>query len=243
LGVGGEKWRETGPNYCLLLETMTSSSVTTSSLYDIIGMLRRQNQMGSISPVEFVAGYILSHLIERDPTRWLLGRRRNPLPLPAPAPAPAPEAPGAPALGSVSPHSEGVAGPWAPLSSFPWMSVQLEAGGSVRQKLESSSTWSVVDLFNNWNFRKIPSYVNDALVNWALGRRKVHLLFSLPSPLEVLQMQARGHRCVTAFCEPLELSRILQDSCMFSPFSPLCGLLHLPSLPARSASSNRRSSL
>lgn len=180
-----------------------SSSSASSSLGGVIALLRSQSQRGLLTPVEFVAAYVVTHLITRDPSRWLGARRVPPL------------------SASLSP-SRHVATPlplhqqpsllsssWQPFSAFPW----LDFTPSVRRKLEQSSTTNLVQLFDHWNMKKVPSYVNEAVVSWALGRRKVHLLFTLPTPLEVLQMQAQGYRCVTAFCEPHELTRILQDHC------------------------------
>ena len=44
---------------------------------------------------------------------------------------------------------------------------------------------------------------------WFRGKRRgLRLLFHIPLPSQVLEMQAHGERCVTAFCEPSQLFKI-----------------------------------
>jgi hypothetical protein len=44
---------------------------------------------------------------------------------------------------------------------------------------------------------QFPEMSSRALCAWSLGQRKVRLLFAMPATLEILQLQARGERCVS----------------------------------------------
>lgn len=80
--------------------------------------------------------------------------------------------------------------------------VRHKCGGSLEDV-------SVIDLFARFQFvgiRNKDNYINNCLVNWALGRRPCVLLFRIPSPMEVLRMQSRGTRVVTLFTTRQELS-------------------------------------
>lgn len=59
----------------------------------------------------------------------------------------------------------------------------------------------LVRLFATRDVYKLPRSVSEALVAWAAGRRKVDLLFSVPSPHAVLSLQARGRRCVSLLAD------------------------------------------
>lgn len=50
-------------------------------------------------------------------------------------------------------------------------------------------------------------YVNRSIVCWAFGLRPFHLMFRIPSPLEVLVQQADGKRVVTMFTTKKDLER------------------------------------
>jgi hypothetical protein len=50
-------------------------------------------------------------------------------------------------------------------------------------------------------------YVNRSIVCWAYGLRPFHLMFRIPSPLEVLLQQADGKRVITMFSSKKDLER------------------------------------
>lgn len=56
---------------------------------------------------------------------------------------------------------------------------------------------AVVKLFAERELLGLPRAAPEALVAWAAGKRRVDLTFSMPSPRELLAMQARGRRCVS----------------------------------------------
>jgi len=217
----------------------SSSSSSISAIASIISTLRRDYESNCLTPVEFVAAYIMAIVKMNHQSRWMGGRRprsnsnshSNSNLQPAvnnDANDQLNLATATSSLSSLSLSSSSSASPptppllntslfnistnlpaakWRKLSEFEW----LELSESDKKKLQGSGAFSFIDLFHEWHLCKLPEYVNDAIVNWANGRRRVKLMFSAPTPLEMLQLQASGYRCVTAFCEESELSRILQD--------------------------------
>jgi hypothetical protein len=80
--------------------------------------------------------------------------------------------------------------------------VRRSAGGrflqaELRPPLPSTSTSPWVRLFAEHALYRIPSAVPQALLSWAEGSRPVDLLFHVPSPGDVLSVQARGRRIVS----------------------------------------------
>jgi hypothetical protein len=59
----------------------------------------------------------------------------------------------------------------------------------------------VLRLFATRDLYRLPRVVSEALVAWARGRRRVTVLSCLPSPPEVLAMQAGGRRCVSLLAD------------------------------------------
>jgi hypothetical protein len=55
----------------------------------------------------------------------------------------------------------------------------------------------IVRVFATRELFGLPRAAPEALVGWATGRRRVALGFTMPTPRELLAMQARGVRCVT----------------------------------------------
>lgn len=52
-------------------------------------------------------------------------------------------------------------------------------------------------LFAEHRLRRLPEAVPSALIAWSEGQRRVDLLFHVPTPRDVLALQARGRRCVS----------------------------------------------
>src|SRR5262249_9657116 len=68
----------------------------------------------------------------------------------------------------------------------------------------SASPW--VRLFAERELYRIARAVHEALVGWADGQRPLALLFHVPSPREVLALQARGRRCVSLLAPEIDPS-------------------------------------
>lgn len=54
-----------------------------------------------------------------------------------------------------------------------------------------------LNVFNHYGLRKMPLRAQNALVQWAYGNYPIELLHFTPTPWQILEMQAIGHRCVS----------------------------------------------
>lgn len=76
-------------------------------------------------------------------------------------------------------------------------------------KISCCENVRVMDIFNNFQLygikKNINNFVNQSLVNWALGDRLFDLMFNIPEPMDVLKQQAYGRRVITVFKEKNEL--------------------------------------
>ena len=66
-----------------------------------------------------------------------------------------------------------------------------------RPPLRSGAASPWVRLFAERELCRVPSPVPRALLAWAEGERPVDLSFSIPTPRDLLRLQARGRRCVS----------------------------------------------
>jgi len=64
---------------------------------------------------------------------------------------------------------------------------------------------SLVELFAYFALPRVPVFVNTEIVSWAAGERTLELLFHMPSPRELLSLQATGKRVITAWLQESEL--------------------------------------
>jgi hypothetical protein len=92
--------------------------------------------------------------------------------------------------------------------------------GSRSPALPCEGAPPAVRLFAEKRLRRVPSAAAQALVAWARGERAVDLLLHVPTPRDVLALQARGRRCVSlldddALAAPHEdgLAFALHDLC------------------------------
>lgn len=57
-----------------------------------------------------------------------------------------------------------------------------------------------------WRFRDVPLSAWNSLLLWRSRPQLLELRFDVPTPIEVLNMQTLGKRCVTIFCDPKQLA-------------------------------------
>lgn len=76
-----------------------------------------------------------------------------------------------------------------------------------------------------WRLHRVERVVAEALVAWAAGRRDVELLTRVPTPGELLALQARGRRCVSLLDDGVVvpphadgLAFVLHDLCHLEKF-------------------------
>jgi hypothetical protein len=76
---------------------------------------------------------------------------------------------------------------------------------------DNISDITVVEIFSKIRFTGIKkntdNFVNNSIVQWALGKRPYNIMCRVPSPLEVLRMQASGRRVITSFVTIDDMSK------------------------------------
>lgn len=87
------------------------------------------------------------------------------------------------------------------LSSLKFGADFLQRKSSKSKKIDLSqpiiSESYFIDLFENYKFKKMKPYVSEVLLNWLKGEWTMELITHIPSPTEVLELQAIGFRPVT----------------------------------------------
>ena len=99
-----------------------------------------------------------------------------------------------------------------PITSFPGL-IELISVSYLRSTLGTSIDLSRIrlsDIFLTCRLRGVNKnnndFVNSTLIEWMRGKRPFVLMFRIPSPMEVLRMQACGQRVVTMLTSLDELS-------------------------------------
>ncbi len=79
-------------------------------------------------------------------------------------------------------------------------------GGAVHLRNKGLEEVTLWQLLNRRHLKSLKQFVNECLVLWQVGQRPALLMHRVPSPIEVLEQQAKGHRVVTVFLERTELA-------------------------------------
>jgi len=87
-----------------------------------------------------------------------------------------------------------------------WKGSRLAQPLTADTPLESS-----INIFNNFALRGIPIEANRALIRWNAREYPLRLFFRVPEPLEVLDLQCEGFRCITAVVEIQELQGYVNE--------------------------------
>ncbi|CAE8614152.1 unnamed protein product [Polarella glacialis] len=77
-----------------------------------------------------------------------------------------------------------------------------------RMGLKNGQALTLCDLVQQARLIQIPEYVSSCLYNFYLGKRPLKLFWRVPSPEEVLEMQAEGQRCVSALISKKALQSV-----------------------------------
>jgi hypothetical protein len=91
------------------------------------------------------------------------------------------------------------------------LSSSSSSSSSSSPSSSSSTSMSIVSVFNRVRLLGIDqnkkNCVNDAVVRWAAGEWPFELMFSVPTPIQVLEQQARGRRVISVLVGLDELQR------------------------------------
>lgn len=160
-------------------------------LYPRVEALARSWIARQLTPAEAAALYILIYQRHRKPRMWLGGPHSNSFSF----------------LGDQKQaclYDLNFLGPWS---------------AGERRRLGQRPT--ALSVFEKFSVRAVPLSVNRALLSWAASFYPLTLTPEVPTPLEILEMQARGKRCVTMITNQTSMGKlILQQR------DPLGFLLH-----------------
>jgi len=79
--------------------------------------------------------------------------------------------------------------------------------------------FSLGDIFNSFALKSTPESVNRAILQWSTGDYPLELMFRIPGPIEVLDQQKNGRRCVTVLTKENQIKRFIlgeRDSLSFT---------------------------
>ncbi len=85
----------------------------------------------------------------------------------------------------------------------------FELNGWEKLKLENVSFY---EFFINFNLKGIPLASNRTMLNWLQANWPIICLHHIPTPRELLKMQANGSRCITLIINPDEISKMVLSS-------------------------------
>lgn len=91
-------------------------------------------------------------------------------------------------------------------------------GGLRRQALAYRGCASEIQLIAKYQICRLPLPAARALVGWANGERDTTLRRDIPSPQEMLRMQAEGTRCVSLLDRPDGFDFAVHDLCHLEKF-------------------------
>lgn len=105
-------------------------------------------------------------------------------------------------LGAKRPHFEIQHEMKTPLSSF-----GFSFEPNIQKRLEGIQ--NLGELFSSFAFKATPETVNRAILSWSNGSYGLELMFRIPTPVEVLDQQKQGRRCVTVITKANQLKNYI----------------------------------
>ena len=147
--------------------------------------LYKNNQM---KPYDLVGIFILLYLNIRRPNNWSNGQLKQ----------------------AITTNTKTLQSQSTKLTSHPFLLdiINIECickKLSIKPNSDAYNNLTIACIFNQLQFSGIKknkdNYINHSIVNWVLGQRPFHLMFIIPSPMQVLRQQMNGQRVVTLFKE------------------------------------------
>ena len=166
-------------------------------LYPTIQWCRIQYEAGSLSDYDVLGIYLLLYLGSRSPRSWCAGRLQPTMSLQYDIP-----------MDVIHQRSVMISEVPGLLDTIGGGDYQLRTMG-----IRDHQNVSILEIFNVLKLNGIKKnndhFVNRCLMLWA-GRDprcRLHLMFRIPTPMEVMRQQAQGERVVTVFTSITDLSR------------------------------------
>ena len=144
-----------------------------------------------LQPVDFAGAVLLAYMAFRRPKAWINGRLSSPvIPLD---------------------EQERICNTSRRLANLPLLVDLLDKSYICKKfKVDEIGDLTLLHVFNQMRFANIKqnsdNYINYSMVYWYGKQRPYVLMFSIPTPMEVLRMQAKGTRVVTVFVQEEELN-------------------------------------
>ena len=167
---------------------MSSLKDEAEIIFPILSMccdLYDRNQMNSY---DLVGIFILLYLNHRRPNNWSNGQLKQ----------------------AITTNTNTLQSQSTKLISYPFLLdiINIEyicKKSSVIHNSDEYNNLTIACIFNQLKFSGIKknkdNYINHSIVNWVLSQRPFHLMFTIPSPMQVLRQQMNGQRVVTLFRE------------------------------------------
>ncbi|ORX77218.1 hypothetical protein K493DRAFT_308921 [Basidiobolus meristosporus CBS 931.73] len=171
----------------------------TQELAATLQTFRAEFKNGSLTVSEFISAYIILFTANKRPNKWLTGKLNPTIEY---------------ELSWLYPEMQNATA--ASLCKYQdELGISPQDLSRLRKMLpkgDSEKELTFTDVFKYAAVYGVERYVNQAIVNLALGSPTIHLLFHIPSAVRVLKFQAEGSRIVTCFLKATELEQILTDT-------------------------------
>lgn len=184
------------------MQNNTQLKIEAEILLPVLSYCVLLHDEGGISGADLAGVFILYYLGLRRPRSWSNGTLKSTV-----------SSSFLPAILSSIPLS-------ARISSIPglleilgteYLIKRMGKGCGAKFSADDITSVTVLSIFDQLQLSGIKKntgdYVNRSIVCWAYGLRPFHLMFRIPSPLEVLLQQADGKRVITMFITMKDLER------------------------------------
>ena len=164
-------------------------STEAAALSPILTALNEVYINDQLSPYDFVGAFILLYVAHRRPRKWSCGKLQPPVSV---------------SSGDTAPASRHI-------TTLPSLLAALDS--AVLTKLLSPMPLEEVTILDIYAHIRLTSIkknndnlINRAIVHWAHGLWPFQLLTHIPTPMDVLRMQAQHSRVITLFYKESDLS-------------------------------------
>lgn len=192
-----------------------ASALSSAELFEAVSALR--GQILDVHPADWTAAYVLLCLSHVFPQGFIGGRLTIPVPDREPKAFPSSQVdtsakPSASALDAESVDIDSGKTPASQLLLRDVAGLHLVQRDVDRISSIGGLDCPVVRVFDKFELKQVPGYVNHCVSRWSIGLRPLVLMLRVATPGELLTMQAEGRRCITCFCGQEELGKEWADS-------------------------------
>lgn len=192
-----------------------ASALGSADLFEAVSALRKQ--ILNVHPADWTAAYVLLCLNHVFPQGFIGGRLAIPCPDREPKAFPSTQVDTSAKPGASGLHAESVDVDSGTIPASQLLVRDVAGLHLVQRDIDRISRIGgldcpVVRVFDKFELKQVPGYVNHCLSRWSMGLRPLILMLRVATPSELLTMQAKGRRCITCFCGQEELGQEWADS-------------------------------